>query len=150
MENLIIDYLLQNNYASDYNSAIKIHESLSDLFLNYIINEAIDPKYNEVIRTLHRHTSSDSDNPRNRVNLAKYLEKRRRVVRPGGEYYDSGKKSQRPIFQSRKRLTPTERQKRRDEDENVDTRFSTKKPGSYGITKNPKKLRKQKAMDEFN
>lgn len=150
MKNLIINYLLHNNYVSDYNSAIKIYESLSDSFLNYIIDEAYDPKYNEVVRTLHRHTSSDSDDPRNRVNLAKYLEKRRRVVRPGGEYYDSGKKSQRPLFQSRKGLTSTERQRRRDEDENVDTRFFTKKPGRYGITKDPKKLRKQQAMGEFN
>lgn len=123
---------------------------MSDSFLNYIIDEAYDPKYNEVVRILHRHTSSVSDDPRNRVNLAKYLEKRRWVVRSGGEYYDSGKKSQRPLFQSRKGLTSAERQRRRNEDENVDTRFFTKKPGRYGITKDPKKLRKQKAMGEFN
>lgn len=150
IEDLIIEYLLENNYASDYNSAIKIYESASDLFLEYILDEAYDPKYNQAVRIIHRHLSSDPNDPRNRVNLVKYLEKRRRVVRPSGEYYDSSKKSQRPSPQGRTGLTSRERQRRRDEDENVDTRFSTKKSGEYSITRNPRKLRKQKAMGEFD
>lgn len=113
--------------------------------------EAIDPKYKETIRTLHRHLSSDPENPANRINLARYLEKRRRVVKPGGEYYDAGRKSSRPVIPgSRKGLTSQERQRRREEDENVDTRFGTKTSGKYGITRSPNKLRKQRAMGELN
>ena len=69
----------------------------------------------------------------------------------GGEYYDAGRKSSRPVIPgSRKGLTSQERQRRREEDENVDTRFGTKTSGKYGITRSPNKLRKQRAMGELN
>lgn len=113
--------------------------------------EAIDPKYNEAIRTIHRHVSSDPENPANRTNLARYLERRRLTTRPGGEYYDTGKKSSRPVVPgSRIGLTPQERQRRREEDENVDTRFGSKAAGKYGITSSTKKQRKQRALGELD
>lgn len=152
MQNFLIEYLISNNYADDYYSCERIIESLSDSFLECLLNEAIDAKYNAAIRTIHRHLSSDPENPANRVNLRKYLEKRRRSVRPGGEFYDnSSRKSSRPVIPtSRKKLSPEERQSRRDEDENIDTRFGEKSQGRYSITRNPRKLRKQRAMGEFD
>jgi len=144
-----INYLLEEGYANTVKEAELIEKVASDDWY-YSIAEAYDKKYNEVVRTIHHHVSSDSSNPANRTNLQKYLEKRRRVQRSGGEYYDSGKKSTRPAVEgSRKGLTPQERQKRRNEDENVDTRFKEKESGSYSVTKNPKKLKKQRAMGEI-
>lgn len=149
MENLILKYLVENYYASDYSSAFRICQVASNKFLNAIINEAYDKKYNEVVRVLHRHLSSDSSDPRNRVNLLKYLERRKTRVKPGGEYYSSGRQSSRPVNYTRRRgLTPEKRQELRDTSDNVDLRFSEKPTGNFGITKNPKKLRKQRALGE--
>jgi hypothetical protein len=152
MEDLLIQHLLLNNYCEDHMSAQKILESISDSFVELLFEESLGQKYKQEIRTLHQHLSSDPTDPRNRVTLSKYLAKRRRVQKPGGEFYDSSaRKSSRPVVStSRQNLTSKERQKRREEDQNVDTRFSTKSQGKYSTTKDPKKLRKQKALGEFN